>query len=121
MHSLHVLAADCEDGDRMSTYTPGPWIGFTDQKKVVAIMPAGREGDICTFGQSPSDADARLMIAAPAMARALAFYADPRRYEGANIRPIENDPYAKPNQVYIQDVTRDLGEIARAALRGAIG
>jgi hypothetical protein len=53
------------------TYTPGPWIGFTDQGKVIAIMPAMREGDICTFEQSPSDADASLLIAAPALAKAL--------------------------------------------------
>lgn len=46
-------------------FTALPWVGFADQGKIVAIMPAGRDGDICTFSKSPSDADARLMIAAP--------------------------------------------------------
>ncbi len=55
----------------MSEHTSGPWVGFSDQGKVVAIMPAGREGDVCTFQQPPSDADARLMILAPALVEAL--------------------------------------------------
>jgi hypothetical protein len=49
--------------------------------------------------------------------RALRFYADGRRYQGANQQPIPNDPYAKPDAVYIQDVTRDCGAIARATLQ----
>ena len=48
--------------------------------------------------------------------RALGFYADPRRYNGPNQKPIPDDPFAKPDRVYIQDVSRDNGEIARAAL-----
>lgn len=52
-------------------HTPGPWVQFADQGRTVAIMPAGREGDICTFNQSPSDADAMLMNAAPEMLEAL--------------------------------------------------
>lgn len=55
----------------MSEHTPGPWVQFADQGKCIAIMPAGREGDICTFDQSPSDADAMLMTLAPALVRAL--------------------------------------------------
>ena len=46
-------------------HTPGPWVGFSEGSKVIAIMPAGRLGDICVFRYSPSDADASLMIAAP--------------------------------------------------------
>ncbi len=34
-------------------------------------MPAGREGDICTFAKSPSDDDARLMTLAPNLVKAL--------------------------------------------------
>jgi len=34
-------------------------------------MPAGRDGDICTFMQPPTDADARLMTAAPQLLKAL--------------------------------------------------
>jgi hypothetical protein len=48
---------------------------------------------------------------------ALRFYADGRRYQGANQQPIPDDPYAKPDAVYIQDVTRDCGAIARAVLQ----
>lgn len=55
----------------MNEYTPGPWVQFADQGKCVAIMPAMRAGDICTFQQSPSDADARLMASAPALLQAL--------------------------------------------------
>lgn len=55
----------------MSEHTPGPWVGFADQGKCVAIMPAMREGDICTFQQPPSDADATLMIMAPLLLKAL--------------------------------------------------
>jgi hypothetical protein len=52
-------------------YTSGPWVQFADQGKCIAIMPAMREGDVCTFNQSPSDADARLIAAAPDMFKAL--------------------------------------------------
>jgi hypothetical protein len=55
----------------MSGHTRGPWVQFADQGKCIAIMPAMREGDVCTFNQSPSDADARLIAAAPDMAAAL--------------------------------------------------
>lgn len=34
-------------------------------------MPAGREGDICTFRQPPNDADARLMTLAPVLLKTL--------------------------------------------------
>lgn len=53
------------------THTDGPWVQFADEGKCVAIMPAGREGDICTFNQSPNDADALLMTAAPLLLKAL--------------------------------------------------
>lgn len=51
-----------------------------------------------------------------ALVKALEFYADLRRYNGANQRPIPDDPFAKPDAVYIQDVTRDNGAVAIAAL-----
>lgn len=51
---------------------------------------------------------------------ALEFYADPRRYDGPNQRPIEGDPYAKPDAAYIMDVTRDNGAIAKKALKPTI-
>lgn len=47
---------------------------------------------------------------------ALAFYADPRRYDGPNLKGIEDDPYSPPNLSYRYDVTRDNGQIARNAL-----
>lgn len=55
----------------MTEHTPGPWVQFADQGKCIAIMPAGRDGDICTFQQSPTDEDARLMAAAPVLLAAL--------------------------------------------------
>ena len=48
-------------------HTLGPWVGFEDQGKLVAIMPAGREGDVCTFAKAPSDSDGTLMTLAPTM------------------------------------------------------
>jgi hypothetical protein len=48
----------------MSEHTPTPWVLFVDGKKPYAIMPAGREGDICSFQQAPSDEDADFIIAA---------------------------------------------------------
>jgi hypothetical protein len=48
-----------------SKHTPGPWVGFSDDGQLTAIMPAMRSGDVCTFKLPPSEADGRLMIAAP--------------------------------------------------------
>ena len=47
--------------------------------------------------------------------KALAFYADPKRYMGPNQRNEFSDPFS-PGP-YLQDVTRDGGEIARRAIR----
>jgi hypothetical protein len=55
--------------------TPGPWTGFVDKGRLVAIMPSGRPGDICTFADPPSDADAAFMLAATPDA-ILALYAE---------------------------------------------
>jgi hypothetical protein len=55
----------------MTGFTPGPWVGFADQGKTIAIMPAMRAGDICEFSKPPTEADARLMIAAPDLLQAL--------------------------------------------------
>lgn len=52
-------------------HTPGPWVGFMDSGKLVAIMPAGSPGDICLFAVPPSDVDGDVMIAAPDMLAAL--------------------------------------------------
>lgn len=61
-----------ERNDMIDTeHTPGPWVQFSDQGKCIAIMPAMREGDICTFDQPPSAADAMLMNAGPEMLKAL--------------------------------------------------
>jgi hypothetical protein len=55
-----------------------------------------------------------------ALRKALSFYADPKRHQGPNqhLGPGETDPW-KPDSVYIWDVTRDDGAIARKALRDA--
>lgn len=55
--------------------TPGPRTGFVDKGRLVAIMPSGRPGDICTFADPPSDADAAFMLAATPAA-ILALYAE---------------------------------------------
>lgn len=53
-----------------------------------------------------------------ALKKALSFYADPKRYQGPNLRldesaPDEFQPMSCP---YLWDVTRDGGDIARKAL-----
>lgn len=51
--------------------------------------------------------------------RVLTFYADPQRYKGPNqiIDHGIEDPYAQsPEFPYLQDVTRDEGQLARRAL-----
>lgn len=48
------------------------------------------------------------------LVKALEFYADPRRYMGPNQRNDFSDPYS-PGP-YLQDVSRDGGEIARVTL-----
>lgn len=48
---------------------------------------------------------------------ALGFYADTNRYHGPNQRVIRDyDPFTPEGAKYVQDVTRDRGNIARAAL-----
>lgn len=48
--------------------TPGPWVEFADNGETVAIMPAGRDGDICKFSHPfPKRDDAQLMAQAPGL------------------------------------------------------
>ena len=47
---------------------------------------------------------------------ALGFYSQPVRYDGPNQHPIPGDPYTAADSAYMNDVCRDGGEIARAAL-----
>lgn len=53
-----------------------------------------------------------------ALRRALRFYADSNRYHGPNRRLEVMDEYQPANLVYLLDVTRDGGSIARKALAG---
>lgn len=48
--------------------------------------------------------------------KALGFYADERRYNGSNQRPIPDDTYSPLGQAYIWNVDKDRGDIARKAL-----
>jgi hypothetical protein len=54
------------------------------------------------------------------LADALRFYADPERYKGPNHR-LEGEPdkYQPADLVYLLDVDRDVGNIARKALQRA--
>lgn len=52
--------------EKIAKHTPGPWVGFNERGKLVAIMPANRPGDVASFSAPyPSDADAALLLAAP--------------------------------------------------------
>lgn len=48
----------------MSAHTPTPWVLYVQDGECLAIMPAGREGDVCTFetGMPPSEADAAFIV-----------------------------------------------------------
>lgn len=59
----------------MSEHTWGPWFEFADQGDTIAIMPAGRQGDVCLFAKPyPSRANARLIAAAPDLLAALSTF-----------------------------------------------
>lgn len=109
-----------------------PWrISHTDGSnyalEIVTTNERGNEELVCRPPGKKRDGNAALIVEAvnsheglkariQELETALRFYADGRRYQGANQKPIADDPYAKPDAVYINDVTRDLGAIARAAL-----
>jgi hypothetical protein len=78
---------------------------------------------VACVGNRPADfgeANAAFIVTAcnshADLVRALEFYADPLRYDGPNQRVIGDDPYTPKDRGYLQDVTRDNGDIARAAL-----
>jgi hypothetical protein len=52
---------------------------------------------------------------------ALEFYADPRRYHGPNQSRQDGDRHTPVEFPYMIDVTRDSGDIARAALAAVKG
>jgi hypothetical protein len=52
--------------------TQGPWVEFADGGNTIALMPAGRPGDVCKFAAPyPNRGDARMMKASPEMLAAL--------------------------------------------------
>jgi len=51
-----------------------------------------------------------------ALAEALRFYSEPERYRGPRQPSFDGDPYTTPFSPFMQDITRDDGQIARAAL-----
>lgn len=64
-----------ESNKSTDLHTPGPWVCFADRGRTVAVMPAGRDGDICELDddrpQGESNANGRLIAAAPDMLVAL--------------------------------------------------
>ena len=54
-----------------SKHTPGPWVDLCDNGYTIAVVPAGRHGNICAFATPPSPANARLIAAAPDLLEAL--------------------------------------------------
>lgn len=92
-----------------SKHTPGPWVEFVDEGETVAIIPAGREGDICSFAAPyPKRDDARLMRAAPDLLGALQ-QIESGSFPGAGTAAIDGTFSAK------------LQAIARAAIVKATG
>lgn len=46
----------------LSDVTEPPWCAFSDDDKVLAIMPAGRPGDVFKFEEAPKEADAHYVL-----------------------------------------------------------
>jgi hypothetical protein len=100
------MIADCEQlaGEREEWRNDHPGIACGDADDDAAFIAASRTA-------VPS-----LVSEVERLREALRFYADKRRYQGPNQRPIPDDPFATADAVYMLDVTRDGGTIARAAL-----
>jgi hypothetical protein len=57
-------------------HTPAPWVIFADRGHSIAVMPAMRRGEICSFEgarfpPAETDANARLIASAPELLDAL--------------------------------------------------
>jgi hypothetical protein len=116
----------------MGEHTPTPWHfeelagGSRDGCGYVRCetdhLEISHHGDM---GRSREEnlANAALIVKAvnnhDALVKALQFYADYDRYNGPNQRLIGTDSYTPEGQGYLQDVTRDDGNIAREALAKA--
>lgn len=61
----------------------------------------------------------RLEAVRDGLVKALGFYARVAAHNGPNQRNVGSDPYTPPDAAYVQDITRDGGSIARAALTSA--
>lgn len=53
---LEIIEECCDD------VTQPPWCGFSDDKKVLAVMAAGRPFDVFKFEEPPKDADAHYLL-----------------------------------------------------------
>ncbi len=84
----------------------GPWIKFSDKGKTVAILPAGRLGEICRFERGADNEDnANLIIAAPRMLEA------PKEISGGK------GPYSLDNYQFAVNTIEAMKEIAIVAMR----
>jgi hypothetical protein len=72
----------------------------------------------CSRGGIAHTDRAYLLDRVAKLTEALTFYADPKRYQGPNQKAIDGDKFNPKGDdaVYYHDVSRDHGEIARAAL-----
>jgi len=96
--------------------------------EAVAFKEVGRHGEKFVIARTALEDElsedgpdiARAFIALHArctkLETALRFYADPKRYEGPNQRAEPGDEWTAPDAPYRQDVGRDNGRNARAAL-----
>lgn len=118
----------------MSGHTATPWVAaahFAERHGGRTYIPILRPGndpvplavvhrDVDGYGRNEGEANAALIVTAcnshADLVRALEFYADPLRYDGPNQRIIGDGPYTPKDRGYLQDVTRNNGDIARAAL-----
>lgn len=60
----------------MSNHTPGPWRFFSEGGKLLGRIYSAAGKTICIFNKSPSEADARLIAAAPDLLEVLQSVAD---------------------------------------------
>lgn len=89
-----------------SKHTPGPWALFNDgESREWIVMPVMREGDIARVESGNTEADARLIAAAPDLLAALKQTTD-------FLDPDKDPPHVG---------NRSMLEIARAAIAKAEG
>jgi hypothetical protein len=105
-----------------SKSTPRPWVlgaysALSKDKKLIAETScANMTALVCEHNAALIVKAVNRDHAFEPMLEALRFYADQSRYRGPNCRRQEGDRFTPENVPFTHDVSKDGGEIARAAI-----